>query len=103
MLTSNHATSCPWKGHPCDGKPQTLGKGKEFPWKLSANNPCIISGPPIDSIYKFPVYSQSQAKKDFVERAVQLKPILDNALVETIKHPLVSHLSLRGSVPQAFL
>ncbi|GJJ67956.1 hypothetical protein EMPS_00302 [Entomortierella parvispora] len=59
MLASNHATGCPWKGHPCD-----------------------------DSIYKFPVYSQSQAKKDFVERAQQLKPILGNPLVETIKQPL---------------
>ncbi|KAG0057839.1 hypothetical protein BGZ83_000026 [Gryganskiella cystojenkinii] len=41
-----------------------------------------------DSIYKFPVYSQSQAKRDFVERAQQLEPMADNPLVEKIVHPL---------------
>ncbi|KAF9901858.1 hypothetical protein EC991_005616 [Linnemannia zychae] len=59
MLTSNHMVGCPWKTHPCD-----------------------------DSIYKFPVLSQSHARKEFLDRASHLSRLINDPLIENIRHPL---------------
>ncbi|KAF9415167.1 hypothetical protein BGZ94_000168 [Podila epigama] len=61
MLTNNHAMSCPWKAHPCD-----------------------------DSIYKFPVVSQSRACQELLERVKQLETIADSPLIAKIRHPLTA-------------
>ncbi|KAI7821036.1 C3HC zinc finger-like-domain-containing protein [Gamsiella multidivaricata] len=59
MLTDNHKDSCLWKAHPCD-----------------------------DSIYKFPVLSQSQAQEDLLERVRLLEAMYNDPLIRTIRHPL---------------
>ncbi|KAG0028426.1 hypothetical protein BGZ82_008434 [Podila clonocystis] len=59
MLTDNHVKNCPWKTHPCD-----------------------------DSIYKFPVVSQSRACQELAERAKQLQTMSDSPLIAQVRHPL---------------
>ncbi|KAF9107262.1 hypothetical protein BGX29_006781 [Mortierella sp. GBA35] len=61
MLSSNHVTGCPWKSHPCD-----------------------------DSIYKFPVLTQSHARQEFLDRVKQLERMKSDSLTENIRHPLTA-------------
>ncbi|KAF9309109.1 hypothetical protein BG003_010206 [Podila horticola] len=61
MLTDNHVKNCPWKTHPCD-----------------------------DSIYKFPVVSQSRACQELAERAKQLQTMADSPLIAQVRHPLTA-------------
>jgi hypothetical protein len=44
---------------------------------------------PIESIYKFPVLSQSQAREDLDKRVKLLQIMADNPLIDKINHPLV--------------
>lgn len=45
---------------------------------------------PTDSIYKFPVVSQSRACQELAERAKQLQTMADSPLIAQVRHPLVS-------------
>lgn len=45
---------------------------------------------PTDSIYKFPVVSQSRAYQELTERAKQLQTMADSPLIAQVRHPLVS-------------
>jgi len=44
----------------------------------------------IDSIYKFPVVSQSRACQELAERAKKLQTMADSPLIVHVRYPLVS-------------